>query len=497
MMMNDGPDFLWQAARLVEGDWSSALSHPYHPLYAGLTALVSAAGVGLEASAIVVALVGGLLTVLAAWGLARLAFPDEPAAPACAALVAAVAARFVEFGSDVQSDGLFAGLALSAVWATVSAARRDGARGRLALAGVLAGLTYLVRPEGLFLALLPASWVVASPARLVPRAGHALAFAGGLLLLVTPYVVALHEVTGVWGLSLKPSLAYAGLGEGESTWHAPADSPLGWPYVPPEVSPRRLRELREAEEDATPAVRAKEGSLGGAWPFAAPVVLAQLPEARGDWPRAVNESVRGWLAALRGELLLLLIPGVVVLVRRNRRLALGLLVVQLAWLGVTTWHLRSSDYITNRHYLLAQGMLLPVCGAGLIAMWRAHRVTQVLAVLALLVSGAAGTAPRREENGPRLEALAWVREHTTPDQLFATHRHRDGWYAERVAVSLRMPVHRRSLLRLLEEHDLPYLVLDEDKLEELQPDWLPDGDVVLVERFEGDGETVLVLRPSF
>lgn len=508
MMMNDGPDFLWQALRFLDGDWSAALSHPYHPLYAGLAALVSLAGPGIETSALLVSVLGGLAVVVSAWGLGRLAFPDRPAVPAASALVAAVAARFTQYSSDIQSDGLFAGLAMLAAWAVVSAARHDGSKGRLFLAGVLTGLTYLARPEGLFLFLLVGLWVVASPARIPRRVLSSLSFVAGALLLVIPYVVSLHEITGIWGLSLKPSLQYAGLRDGPAAHLSPAGSPMSWDYVPPAVSPRRLRQMEEeaeaAQPDGVPEVRAKEGRmLSLPWFSRAPaapvavVPLAVAPGSRGDWGRAVNESLASYSSSLRVELILLIIPGFVVLFRRRRSLAFGALAVQVAWLAITCWHLRTNDYITNRHFQIAQGLLLPVAGAGLVVLWTSGRALQVAAVLILLVSCLAGTVQRRGENGPRLAALAWVKEHTTPAQHFATHRRRDGWYAQRTALSTRMPVKDRVFARYLAAADVPYLVFDVEKLEEDQPHWIPDGLVEVVQRFEDGGDAVYVLAPRF
>jgi 4-amino-4-deoxy-L-arabinose transferase-like glycosyltransferase len=501
MMMNDGPDFLWQASRLLEGNWTAALSHPYHPLYAGLTALVSLTGLGLEASGFLVALFGGLLVVLSAWGLARLAFPDQPAIPAATAVVAAVAARFVQFSSDIQSDGIFSGLALAAMWAVVSAAHHKGSAGRLFLAGVLTALTYLTRPEGLFIFLLVGLWVVASPPRLPRRALSAMSFVAGALLLVIPYVITLHDITGVWGLSLKPSLQYAGLRDGPVTHRAPEDSPMAWDYVPRAVSPRQLRKMAEEKaqaENTGSATETKEGRFRLPWQTALPPLsVAPPPGARGNWGRALNESLKSYLSSLRIELLLLIIPGFITLFKKRRKLALGLVAVQLGWLAITCWHLRTNDYITNRHFLIAQGLLLPVAGAGLVALWTRGRILKTVAVLLLVVSFLAGTLQRRAENAPRLEALAWIKAHTSEDQHFATHRRRDGWYAERVAMSTRMPVKDAVFARHVAQHDMPYLVFDEIALEENQPNWIPDGLVEVVQRFEGEGDTVYVLTPHF
>ncbi len=526
MMMNDGPDFLWQALRFLDGEWSAALSHPYHPLFAGLTALVAGlrgvtelgsdpgaaiglgGGTSLETSALAVSVAGGLLVVVATWGLAKLAFPNSPRVPACAALVAAVAARFVAFSSDVQSDGLFAGLSLAAVWALVSAAQRGACGRRLAAAGLLTGLAYLTRPEGLFVCFALVLWLVAQPGALRSRVRGVLLFTGGALLLVLPYVVALHQVTGVWGLSLKPSLQFAGLSDSTQIQPAPAGSPMSWAYVPTVLGERRAR---KAAEELPPRQGSLQGTLnnGTTWLPMPGLSLLALPPlaAKADWGRALNVTLKGYVSALRGELVLLALLGIVPLLRQRRSLAMGLLAMQLGWLAVSCWHVRTSDYITNRHFLMAHALLLPIAGAGLLSLWTAGKsaaarpwlrnTLRTLAVLCLVVSALAGTAPRRDENGPRLEALAWVSKHTSVEQSFATHRHRDGWYAHRVAITTRMPVKDRLFARRVQEQNVRYLVFDEDKLLEHQPHWIEQGLVSLVQSFEGEGDTVLVLEPHF
>ena len=104
VMMNDGVHFLWQAERLLEGDWLAAVSHPYHPLYAASTALVGLGVDDLEWAGVLASLLASAAWTVACWTLARRLFPDRPGAAAGAALVAAVNARSLQFGSDVQAD---------------------------------------------------------------------------------------------------------------------------------------------------------------------------------------------------------------------------------------------------------------------------------------------------------------------------------------------------------------------------------------------------------
>jgi hypothetical protein len=64
-------------------------------------------------------------------------------------------------------------------------------------------------------------------------------------------------------------------------------------------------------------------------------------------------------------------------------------------------------------------------------------------------------------------------------------------------MSTRMPVKDAVFARHVAQHDMPYLVFDEIALEQHQPNWIPDGLVEVVQRFEGEGDTVYVLTPHF
>ncbi|RKY20399.1 MAG: hypothetical protein DRQ55_07870 [Planctomycetota bacterium] len=547
MMFNDGPNFLWQAERLAQGDWIAALSHPYHPLYGALTALVRPLFGSVESAALAVSIASGLLLCVAAWGVARALLPGERAAGPAAALVAAVATRSLDVTADIQADGLFAALALCAVWATLSAANRSGgvpapagsaherpdpARATLALlatAGVATGLAYLTRAEGLFVALAPGLWLLAggpAPALRARLKGVAM-FALALLLTLSPYAVALHEITGQWCLSLKPSMSNVGLGLSGPMWQAPADSPLGWPLVPSEEDPL------ERPGHAAPAIPPRQGAMGPtlnlplwmglvATASAAPAALpsapapsaALAPNARGLKPQAppeqpppalrrmsvmaaLNGAARRLVVALRGETIVLLLPGLALLLRERRRATMAGLLMLALWVLVCAVQLQRSHFLTNRHMLLALALVLPAAGIGLLRMWRGKLPLRLLALLALIVAAGAGTRAQRTHHLPRIEALRWVTEHTSPEQYVVSHRQRDGWYAQRPAITAQLPVYDQILRSRLQEFDTPYLVLSVARLSATEPHWLSERLVHEVIRFGAGDETVAVYEPRF
>ncbi|HTE06617.1 MAG TPA: hypothetical protein VK824_10495 [Planctomycetota bacterium] len=479
LMTNDGPDFLWQAGRLLAGDVRGALSHPYHPLYAAATAALAPLAGGTLHAALAVSILSALGVVLAVRAMAARAFPASRAAPDAAALLAALHGRLLLSTADIQSDGLFLALAALACATLLAAAERGGCRRRLLLAGLLTGLAYLTRPEGLFLVGIAGLWWLLAAARATsappaagaspvagaspaagaspvarvspvagasrsedgPRAvvpvgrstsGFAL-FVAGTALCVLPYVLALHELTGRWGLSLKPSIAAAGLGDPGADFPLPPDCPLASPHVyrarpaatgtragaagnSPVTAPAPAPTTAPADPHATasaattPATTpATPGATPGAMPGATPgaqsaATPAAMPGAEsaatsgaasgdsvetrgsgeddedGDDGLAGGASSRQLLPsmlraagvlchALRIDTAALALVGWLALRRRRPGLAALVVALVLAWWTVGGVHLWLSGALNARHTLLATVLLLPLAGAGLAALW--------------------------------------------------------------------------------------------------------------------------------
>ena len=607
LMMNDGPDFLWQAEKILVGDWDAALSHPYLPLYASLTAGVARCVDDFVVAGLLVSITGGLLLVLASWGLGRRVPGARLVAP-CSAVAAAINVRAVNYTADIQSDGLFAGLVLCALWAMWTSRERAGARLWAALAGVLTGLAYLTRYEGLYLCLpwagLVATSVVTGRAR-TAMLGASLGFGVALALVAFPYVAKVHDLTGQWAVSIKPSALRMGLTDADEFLLAPAESPLGWPFIPrmqrpegsvdaidagragdagaapngartsagaaagagddgashdadPRVAPSTQNPASARDPEATRAPQAADEqdaahapkidadepptpevddtrpapadgesarapdvrsaprtaglastpspspafvSAGFTSPVFAPASPALPLAARGVGTRSVvglvAEVVRGFVHTLRGEAFVLALAGGCVLWRKRRALLLFLLGASAGWLAVLAVHLHVNGYLSNRHFITAIVPMLPLCGAGIA--WFGEAVTwrRVVLALALFESVRASTWPQRDDKRPRLEALAWVREHTEPDQWFLTQRRRDGYYASRRAIVTNMPCRDDSTLKVLRQYDVAYAVFSLDSLEDHQPGWIDGERFEEVTRFEDTDETVLVLRPTF
>lgn len=495
MMFNDGPNFLWQAQRLLEGDWLAAASHPYHPLYGALTALASLVTDDLLTAAVAVSIGSGLIICVAAYALARAALPDVPGVGPAAALTAALTTRMLDVTADVQADGLFAALSLLALWSVVRLPVGQRWSARAAFTGLLIGLTFLTRAEGLYLLMAPALWVLGGTAGTFGRragAGLVLMLALGLTLL--PHLLALHEVTGQWCLSLKHSLRNVGLGPDGAPWQAPSDSPMGWPMVP---------SLPETVESAAPVQvqgqPPRQGALGPNLRGFGLALAVQAPAtlAPPGLVSALNASLIRFIGAARLEFLLLVLPGLMLLRHMRPRLLAGLLVLVLGWILVAAVQVHRSHFLVNRHMILPIALLLPVAGAGVCVLWHKNRWCRALATVALLVGAVAGTRAERSQHEPLLEALTWVRAHSEPGQAFLTHRQRNGWYAQRVAITAQLPVAEAPLRNRLAQHSVSHLVYAVEDVQRYAPQWLVDQQILEVARF-GEGEqTVAVYEPRF
>jgi 4-amino-4-deoxy-L-arabinose transferase-like glycosyltransferase len=321
-IFDDGPLFIYIARAMGEGDWSSALLHPYHPLYS-FTALLAGFPLGdLERGAVFVSILAGSLSVLALHLFLRSAFDSRTGLIGAAIL--AVHPSAVAFSSDVQSDGLYIALFLSAIallWRSLCTPRV----GLAAATGAVAGLAYLTRPEGLGVALAGAGmalvlliwrrWRPAAAAIWIAALGV------GLLLAMAPYLGSLRVESGQWALTTKKS----------------ATAMMGFEI-----------------EEAAPASRAlPSGTLE---------TLAALPRA-SDAPRAAPESSWGRLAiaaievwgaaaaSFRFELLPFLLVGLWVC--RGRPGLRGLLIGSVAALyGLVLLALAlEAGYVSRRHAL--------------------------------------------------------------------------------------------------------------------------------------------------
>lgn len=213
----DGVQYVEAAQRFASGEWRSGLASFYPPGYPAAVAAAHAVIPDWETAGVVVSLVAGLLALAPLAAIARRAGLGGPAF--AATLVGLALAPYpARYAAMVRSEALYALLVLLAVAAVL----RSGA-GWLLAGGALSGAAYLVRPEGLGLAVPLAAW--AARTRSARAAGLVVCAA---MLVAAPYVVYLRADTGAWVVSRKAANVvslgiHAATGRGDVVTQAASD----------------------------------------------------------------------------------------------------------------------------------------------------------------------------------------------------------------------------------------------------------------------------------
>ena len=425
----DGVIFLGLARDAAGGDPGALLRHDQHPLYPALVALARPLAGGWEAAGLAVSIIAGTLTVVPAVLIGRRVAGAGPAL--LGGWVLAFSRYQVQVDAQAISDALHAFLFAAAVLAGAAALRlgeetraagggageeaapRFG-RGRWFLAaGLLSGLAFLARPEGL---LAAAALLAAGAAKLLARPrlrdAAALARGGGLTALALaitagPYVAAISAAEGRLTLTRKkPLLATLSAGSRDDTRpSSPPGAPGGGAPPATAPAPAPLEPPPLADADATRAPPGPRSRLGGAV-----TCLRRFLEGFGWIPSG------------------LLVLGLVL--RRSRRAGiLGeiYLLAPLVLLGVLLSGVYvTSGYIGRRHLYAAGPLLEGWVGLGFVAVagalgrfWpraagpRAPAVLAALAVLAMAPKamdilpepGGDAAALRQREIGRSLRGL--------------------------------------------------------------------------------------------
>lgn len=460
VLFNDGPIFLAMAEAISEGRWAAVLAHPFHPLYPALIALVARLPIGLESAGVLVSVAGGAMSVLGVFLFARAAFGR--AVGWGSAWVVALHPWAVDFSSDVMSDGLYAGFFLLGFAAMARTLASPGMRTGL-VCGLLAGLAYLVRPEGLGLVVVALCLLIGvgswggGDRRALVRAGLGIVL--GAALCVGPMVLAIADQTGDFALTRKKSVS--GLAAGRTqVLQNPAQVPdaAARPSLPLPRSSERVggrgaqrppQTIAGALEALSRAGRTSLASLRYEVAFFAIVGLGSM---RGRW-RPHREAAIGLTALLYTGLLVLLVWGAGYVARRHALAAL-LPIVGYAVVGFG---------------VVARGLLdrirsaLPPSTSGWASAWG---VTTVLVVTLALVWGPRDLRARRVDREPVRLAAQWLgRVAPEPGQRVAAQKLRVAYYAGREFVPLpsgdEAPIREALLAR-----GVSWVVIDERRLDD-------------------------------
>lgn len=200
----DGPSFLEVADRFSRGDLDGALRHDYHPLYPLLVAAASIFGGSPEVAGEAVSFLFGVLTPIPLFFLARRFLGDAPAL--AAGLLLAVHPVAARLSVDLKSDSTYTFIFVCSVlyaWVAIRSQRPSAAF----LAGVIGGIAYLARPEGLAVPLVATVGMLVA---VKAEWGRRLALAGmlilGTALPAAPYAAAISHQDGKLRITRKKGL---------------------------------------------------------------------------------------------------------------------------------------------------------------------------------------------------------------------------------------------------------------------------------------------------
>ncbi len=419
MIGADSPRFIEQAKLFAEGQTGAALALSYHPLYAYIVSFVARPVPDYETAGILVSIAMSAATVIPVMALAR--WLAGTAAAVAAATMFAVCPYLAVHGADIMSEATYIAFLMGAL-AVGYAATRKLRPMLLAVAGGLAGLAYLARPEGagllgiLFLfAFFPGREGPAGPVR---RLAAVVAATLAFIAVASPYMLAIGGPDGPVFTKKKRLQDLIGIAEIAREWAGAAGeeeagaAPKPLPAVTAEPAPGSTpapgaADLR-AHQGLEPATR--EAVLGAEVDSVTPLDrhVAALAQVSDSFVRAFEYLMAFFFAGL----LIRATP-------RTRRVEVFLLVTVAFYLFVLYRLHFVVGYCTRRHLLPVVTICLPIAGLGLVALrdWIVRRrpalspsrVFAALLVLALAVALPFSFKAQRAKNLAERRAGEWMK----------------------------------------------------------------------------------------
>lgn len=417
MVSRDTVTFIWYAQALADDPLAAMRGHDQHPLY---PALVLAAHETAErlpllpasvrndpirswtTAAVSVTMLGGLAVIIAVYLLTSRLFDRQTGL--LAAVLAAVAAEFCQLSADGLTDMPHLAIYLLAIWSGIRGFQEQRYRW-FALAGLLGGINYLLRPEGAEPAVVIAGLLA------VPYACR-LAWRRRLLAMVC--VIAASVVAAA-----PYMLATGKLVQKKSIWR-----------------------FFESGEPAPAALLDADTLLAGDMPenanirgegFARAGIATDAPKAimlvGEDWVRSLRVTylfpILIWLALQRG------LPADRTGLRIVEAAAgLHLLVLMALIVQFDYW-----DLFSLRHVMVLTGLSIPFVAAGVVALIESlPEQRQGWATMLLAVGLIAPTLPwlfeaRHREDAHFVRASQWIHENTPHRPRVLTERYRMAFYA--------------------------------------------------------------------
>lgn len=205
VMSSDGTGYALSGKRFIHSLNLNDVGVCMPPLYHFFIGLFSLMSDNLETATRLVSVCFSTLTLIPLYFLARSYFGTMVAA---GTVILYVLLPFSHYMSGIDlSEPTYTFFAVSGLYMAVQG-MTDKTRFKLLLAGVLLGLAYLARPEGIV--LFAGLWLVFLLGILLKREDRTIAgfttflcLSVGFLVVALPYMTALHNMTGKWQISGK------------------------------------------------------------------------------------------------------------------------------------------------------------------------------------------------------------------------------------------------------------------------------------------------------
>lgn len=418
----DSAIYFAMAQLLRAGSWDQVLAYPFPPLFPLLVASAEGVGAPTEAAGLFLAFALNLCVLLPLFFIAR--HLAGPRAALGAVFLWAVHPYAVRLSVRALSDTPTVLLVALALWLGLHALKLEKLLWAW-LAGMLSGLAYLTRPEGIEAALgLAALYAIAAAPstpsslgvsrRILLRSAWVAAPLLGWALVASPYVSYISAQAGSLTLSKKKSVQAM-----VSSFSAPAPKPDKDLPPPPEKAPS-LQPPAMAPSPPAP----QPGWLGRA---ARNVYIFQQPLVNGVYPVVLLLAVWGVIESRRGK----------VSVQHSAFILLtGLAGLHfLILVGVASD--QGAEYLGGHHFFLLVLYLIPFAGAGLVAAidWTRARFPQlrwapaVVATLCAVLTVPASLRWRDYRGSAMRAAGIWVRDRLSQPRIVVANNAKFSFHA--------------------------------------------------------------------
>lgn len=209
----DGAAYIGMAKDFAAGDWNRALDAVFSPLYPLLVAGAHRLIRDWELAGNLVSVLIGTAGVAAIYLMVREALGRRDIALGAAAL-AAIHPELAAYAGSVRTEAGYMCLLVAASWILLRGTNRRAIQD-CALAGVIGGVAYLYRTEGVGFLIVGAIFIPATALiwRTTPvrwALGAAIVFAAAFIIVASPYIVWLRATTGHWtvGRELTAAMMY-------------------------------------------------------------------------------------------------------------------------------------------------------------------------------------------------------------------------------------------------------------------------------------------------